>query len=117
MIARATSRWIRVSIVKFEGDSFYEVAEIIGTADLVCIRRRGGTTNCDSPFVGVLGGDCLFFFGGQHLRSVSIYYRPKDGDALRGACVRVTFLKTRFGNDVLTLTRTRSPLAMMMNEV
>lgn len=114
MIARSTSCWIRVGVVEFEGNSFYEVAEIIGAADLVRIRRRGGTTNSNSPFVGVLRGDRLLFFGGQHLRSVSIYYWPKDADALRGACVRATSLKTRFGDDALTLTRTRSPLAMMM---
>jgi len=85
MIAGATSRRIRVSVVEFEGNSFYKVAEIVGAADLVWIRRRGGTTNCDSPFVGMLGGDCFSLFGGQHLRGISIYYRPKDADALCGA--------------------------------
>jgi hypothetical protein len=64
--------------MKPESDSFYEIAEIVCTPYLVRARRRGGTSDSESPSVSVIwmrGRVPLFL--GEHDGGVAVDNRSE----------------------------------------
>lgn len=69
--------------MKLERDPFYEVCNVVRAAYDIGSWSRGSRTDSHCPLVCVVGmGERLSFLFSEDSRSVAVYYRTKDSQAL-----------------------------------
>lgn len=84
-----TSYWIRISVMKLEGDALDKIAEVVCTANLIRILCRCCAADSNSPSVGVFIGrnwEPLALLWGQNDGSVAINNGTKYAHTLSKCC-------------------------------